>query len=100
MLTDHRHGLAGSPGHSLRAVPGVVGILAWCEMNDAYRVVCGLFDQHPHHQMHSRPMDSYTAAVDLAWSLNDTAERCTTPTVADACTPHKVQQSQTEWRDV
>ena len=80
-------------------LPGV-DLLAWCEMNDEYRVVCGLFASHPHHTMHSRPLDSYTEAVDLAIHLNDTAERCATPSVADACTPHRVQVSQTTWLDV
>lgn len=77
-----------------------MAVLAWCELNDTYRVVCGLFDQHPNHAMHSRPMDSYTAAVDLMHSMNDTAERCATPSLADACAPHKVQQSETIWRQV
>lgn len=68
-------------------------------MNDQYRVVCGLFDQHPLHTMHQRNLDSYTAAVDLAHQLNDPADRCTTPSLVDACQPYRVQQSETLWQD-
>lgn len=97
-LLDHPAGFLGcSCGPAVHGWVCGVALLAWQEMNDDYRVVCGLFDQHPNHQMHSRPMDSYTAAVDLAHSLNHTAEACVTPSLADACTPHKVQQSQTTW---
>ena len=69
-------------------------------MRPEYRVVCGLFDQHPHHSLHHRPMDSYVAAMDLALALNDTAERCATPNLSDACAPHRVQQAQVTWIDV
>lgn len=77
-----------------------VALLAWVELMPQYRVVCGLFDSHPHHVLHQRPMDSYVDAIDLMMQLNDTAERCATPTLADACAPHQVQQAETHWRQV
>lgn len=64
-----------------------------------YRVVCGLFDQHHLHAMHTRPMDSFTDAMELMWLLNDPADRCVTPSLSEACQPHKVQQAEIVWRD-
>ena len=97
--------VAGTVSHQRRgaAVPGWVpgvALLAWRMMNDQYRVVCGLYDQHPLHTMHSQDLDSYTAAIDLRDALNDPAERCTTPSLVDACQPYIVQQSETTWVNV
>lgn len=77
-----------------------VALLARWQLMPEYRVVCGLFDQHTLHAMHQRPMDSYTDAVDLMHRLNDPADRCATPSLSDACQPHRVQQAATVWTDV
>lgn len=92
VLDAYRHGGAGRVG--------VRGLLAFRMTLPNYRVVCGLFDQHSLHAMHQRPMDSYTAAIDLMHQLNDPAERCATPSLADACQPHRVQQAEIVWSEV
>ena len=64
-----------------------------------FRLVCGLYEQHPHHIFHSRPCDSYTEAVDLAAALDNQA----TPDIDSlgaTCTPYKVQRSVQAWQDV
>ena len=66
-----------------------------------FQVVCGLYAQHPHHVMHTRPCTHYSEAIDLAADLNgDLGEPAATHPLFQPCLPFRVQQAVTTWEDV